>query len=69
VRQESHLGVPTILINSIPEQIDFLRKKLPELPWQADTEEATVAMIRMAETYGAKPWEMAQGLIDNVAFK
>jgi len=26
-------------------------------------------MIRMAETYGAKPWEMAQGLIDNVAFK
>ncbi|XP_036675465.3 prolyl 4-hydroxylase subunit alpha-1 [Drosophila suzukii] len=50
------------------EQIDFLRKKLPELPWQADTEEATVDMIRMAETYGAKPWEMAQGLIDNVAF-
>ncbi|XP_016976433.2 prolyl 4-hydroxylase subunit alpha-1 [Drosophila rhopaloa] len=51
------------------EQIDFLKKKLPELPWQADIEEATRAMFGIAETYGMRPWEMAQGLIDNVQFK
>ncbi|KAI8044901.1 prolyl 4-hydroxylase subunit alpha-1 [Drosophila gunungcola] len=51
------------------EQIDFLKKKLPELPWQADTDEATAAMFRIAETYGMEPWEMAKGLVDNVQYK
>ncbi|XP_001981171.2 prolyl 4-hydroxylase subunit alpha-1 isoform X2 [Drosophila erecta] len=48
------------------EEIGFLRKKLPELPWQAETEEATVYIFRIAETHGMMPWEMANGLIDNV---
>ncbi|XP_017076151.2 prolyl 4-hydroxylase subunit alpha-1 [Drosophila eugracilis] len=50
------------------EQIDFLKSKLPELPWPADTDEATLAIIRMAEVYGMMPWEMAHGLIDNVRY-
>ncbi|KAH8362970.1 hypothetical protein KR084_003835 [Drosophila pseudotakahashii] len=50
------------------EQIDFLKKKLPELPWQADAEEASTAIFRMAETYGMIPLEMAEGYIDNVRF-
>ncbi|XP_039493329.1 prolyl 4-hydroxylase subunit alpha-1 isoform X1 [Drosophila santomea] len=50
------------------EEIDFLRRKLLELPWQADTEEAAVSIFRVAETYGMMPWEMANGLIDNVRF-
>ncbi|KMZ06902.1 prolyl 4-hydroxylase subunit alpha-1 [Drosophila simulans] len=50
------------------EEIQFLRRKLPELPWQADTEEASVSIFRIAETYGMMPWEIANGLIDNVRF-
>ncbi|EDW53544.1 GM12897 [Drosophila sechellia] len=50
------------------EEIQFLRRKLTELPWQADTEEASVSIFRIAETYGMMPWEMANGLMDNVRF-
>ncbi|KAH8308347.1 hypothetical protein KR059_010904 [Drosophila kikkawai] len=47
-------------------EIDFLKEKLPELPTSEDTKDASTAMLRIARTYNATPWEMANGLIDGV---
>ncbi|XP_017058758.1 prolyl 4-hydroxylase subunit alpha-1 [Drosophila ficusphila] len=51
------------------ENMQFLKRRLTELPWQVDTEDATTAVFRIAETYGMRPHEMAQGLIDNVSLE
>lgn len=67
---ETSIGAPIFhFIPLIAEEIQFLRRKLPELPWQVDTEEASVSIFRIAETYGMMPWDMANGLIDNIRFK
>ncbi|KAH8384246.1 hypothetical protein KR200_009493 [Drosophila serrata] len=48
------------------DEINFLKKKLPELPASEDSKDASKAMYRLARTYNVTPWELSNGLIDGI---
>ncbi|XP_017845841.2 prolyl 4-hydroxylase subunit alpha-1 [Drosophila busckii] len=51
-----------------PEQIEFLKQILPELPTYNDLDEATLALVRIQETYALDTRDMAKGFLAGVQY-